>query len=504
MSDNTPRDVQIAIIGAGFGGLGAAARLRQAGFHDLLIFERAGDVGGVWRDNTYPGCACDVQSHLYSLSFAPNPDWSRSYSPQGEIWAYLRRVAAEFDLRGRIRFGHEVLAAAWDDAARRWRIETSRGAFSAAVLVVGSGGLSEPAIPRLPGAERFAGAAFHSARWDHGYDLAGKAVAVIGTGASAIQFIPAIQPLVGRLSVYQRTAPWVIPRNERAFSLAERRLFARFPALRLLARGANYVGREIRVLGFRNPRLMRLLQHSVERSLARSVPDPVLRAKLTPDYIMGCKRVLLSNDYYPAIQQANVELVTAPIAEVRAASIVTADGAERPADAIIYGTGFQVTAQPIAGRITGRAGRTLAEHWSPSPKAHLGTTVAGFPNMFFLQGPGTGLGHSSVLIMIEAQIEHLVGALELMRARGAAAVEPRPEAQAAYVAALDRQMEGTVWTAGGCKSWYLDPSGRNSTLWPGYTWQFRRRVRRFDPAEYALSEAAPAALIHAPDLTRSA
>lgn len=492
MSDRTQRDVHVAIIGAGFGGLGAAARLRRAGFDDLLILERAADLGGVWRDNSYPGCACDVPSQLYSLSFAPNPGWSRSYSGQAEIWAYLRRVAAEFDLLGRIRFGHEVLAAAWDEGARRWRITTSVGALSAAVLVVASGALSEPATPRLPGAEAFAGAAFHSARWDHGYDLAGRAVAVIGTGASAIQFIPAIQPRVARLTVYQRTAPWVVPRRERAFSLAERRLLARFPALRLLARGAVYAGREVAVVAFRRPRLMRAAQRSVERQLARAVPDAALRAKLTPDYTLGCKRVLLSNDYYPAIQRPNVELVTEPIVEVRPGGVVAADGAERPADAIIYATGFRVTSQPIAGRISGRDGRTLAEHWGPSPHAHLGTTVAGFPNMFFLQGPGTGLGHSSVLIMIEAQIEHLVGALELMRRRGVAAVEPLPAAQAAFVAELDRRMAGTVWTAGGCASWYLDASGRNSTLWPGYTWQFRRRVAPFDPAEYRLEPAGAA------------
>lgn len=476
---------RIAIIGAGFGGIGAAVRLLQAGFDDLVIFERADDLGGVWRDNSYPGCACDVPSHLYSFSFAPNPGWSRSFSGQAEIWAYLRRVACEFGVLPYIRFGQEVLAARWDEGRRRWLIETSRGAFAAAALVVGSGALSEPAIPELPGLEQFAGVRFHSAGWDHGYELAGRRVAVVGTGASAIQFVPAIQPQVGRLLLFQRTPPWIVPRVERPIPLAERRLYARFPALQLLQRARVYAVRELLVAAMRHPWLMRLtMQRAAERFLERSVPDPALRAKLTPDYDVGCKRILASNDYFPALQRPNVELITERIVAVTPAGLVTADGVEREADAIIFGTGFKVTAQPIADKIRGREGRTLAEAWGASPRAHLGTTVAGFPNMFVLQGPNTGLGHSSVIYMIERQIEHMVRALRHMRERGATTIEPRPEAQAAFVAAVDRRMRGTVWTAGGCASWYLDAAGRNSTLWPGYTWQFARRLRRFDPAEY--------------------
>jgi cation diffusion facilitator CzcD-associated flavoprotein CzcO len=483
----------IAIIGAGFGGIGAAVRLRQAGFSDLAIFERADDLGGVWRDNSYPGCACDVPSHLYSFSFAPNPGWSRSFSPQPEIWAYLRRVACEFGVLPHVRFGHEVLGATWDEGRRRWLIETSRGSFEAAVLVVGSGALSEPALPALPGLERFAGASFHSARWDHGYDLAGRRVAVVGTGASAIQLIPAIQPQVGRLLVFQRTPPWILPRVERPIALAERRLYARFPALQLLQRARVYAVRELLVAAFRHPRLMRLtLQRAAERFLERSVPDPGLRAKLTPRYAVGCKRILASNDYLPALQRPNVELITGRIVAVTPGGPVTDDGVEHEVDAIIFGTGFKVTTQPIAGKIRGRDGRTLAEIWGESPRAHLGTTVAGFPNMFFLQGPNTGLGHTSVIYMIERQLEHMVRALRHMRERGARTIEPRPGAQAAFVAAVERGMRGTVWTSGGCKSWYLDAAGRNSTLWPGYTWQFARRLRRFDPAEYLLgSYGAP-------------
>jgi cation diffusion facilitator CzcD-associated flavoprotein CzcO len=482
-----PATTQIAIIGAGFGGIGAAVRLLQAGFDNLVIFERAEDLGGVWRDNSYPSCACDVPSHLYSFSFAPNPDWSRSFSGQAEIWAYLRRVACAFGVLPRIRFCHEVLAAMWHEGRRRWLIATSRGPYEAAALVVGSGALSEPAIPELPGLEQFAGASFHSARWDHGYALAGRRVAVVGTGASAIQFVPAIQPVVGQLLVFQRTPPWIVPRVERPIPLAERRLYARFPALQLVQRARVYAVRELLVAAFRHPRLMGLtMQRAAERFLERSVPDPALRARLRPGYDVGCKRILASNDYLPALQRPNVELITERIVAVTPAGLVTADGVERGADAIIFGTGFRVTAQPIAGKIRGREGRTLAETWGASPRAHLGTTVAGFPNMFFLQGPNTGLGHSSVIYMIERQIEHLVRALRHMRERGATTIEPRPEAQAAFVAAVDRGMAGTVWTAGGCRSWYLDAAGRNSTLWPGYTWQFARRLRRFDPSEYLL------------------
>lgn len=476
----------IAIIGAGFGGLGAAIRLRQAGHGDLLIFERAAAIGGVWRDNSYPGCACDVPSHLYSFSFALNPGWSRTYSHRPEIWAYLERCVQHFGLQPHLRFNHALLEAAWNEAEGRWNLRTSQGLYTADTLILASGGLSEPLTPALPGLPSFAGRCFHSARWDHSYDLAGKRVAVIGTGASAVQFIPEIQPKVEQLVVFQRTAPWVMPRRERAFSLAERRLFARFPLLCAAQRGLIYSYRELLVLGMRHPRLMRLLERVALRYLKQSVADPALRAKLTPHYSMGCKRILSSDSYLPAMTQPNVALVTAPIREVRAGSILDAEGAEWPVDAIILGTGFYVTAQPIAEQVRGRDDRTLAEVWDGSPRAHLGTTIAGFPNLFLLQGPNTGLGHTSVLYMMERQIELIVTTLGYLQAHGLRRIEPRPAAQAAWVEAIDRAMEGTVWTAGGCTSWYLDATGRNATLWPGFTWQFRNRLRRFDPAEFEL------------------
>lgn len=476
--------VHVAIAGSGFGGLGMAIRLKQQGLEDFVIFERAQDVGGVWRDNSYPGCACDVQSHLYSFSFAQNPGWTRAFSPQREIWAYLRDCADRFGLRPHLRLGHTVQEACWDDRLQRWHIETSRGAYTADVFIFAMGGLSEPAIPTLPGLERFEGKTMHSARWDHGYDLTGRKVAVIGTGASAIQFVPEIQPKAGKLVLFQRTPPWIIPSEDHPISERMRWVYRRIPGAQRLVRGIIYLLRELLVLGFMHPWLLELAQRAAQRHLERSVPDPVLRAKLTPSYTMGCKRVLISNDYLSSLTRPNVELITEPIREVRERSIVTVDGTEHPVDAIIFGTGFQVTQMPMARFIRGRDGRSLSETWGGSPKAHLGTTVSGFPNLFMLMGPNTGLGHTSVITMLESQIEHVLGALRYLEGRGLAAVEPTPEAQAAFVQHVDTRMSGTVWAQGGCASWYIDATGRNSTLWPGATFTFRRRVAHFEPTEY--------------------
>ncbi|HSU15486.1 NAD(P)/FAD-dependent oxidoreductase [Longimicrobium sp.] len=476
--------VRVAIVGSGFGGLGAAIRLKQEGITDFVLLEPARDVGGTWRDNTYPGCECDVQSHLYSFSFEPNPEWTRSFSPQPEIQAYLQRVAKEFGILPHVRFGHEVRGAAWDDAAQLWRIDTTQGPYSTRVLVMAPGALSDPLVPDIPGLDRFEGRAFHSARWDHSFDLGGKRVAVIGTGASAIQLVPAIQPRVEKLFVFQRTPPWILPRTQRRVGERTHRVYRRFPALQRGMRGMIYLAREAFVLGFRRPRAMRLAEKIARRHLAKSIADPALRAKLTPAWTIGCKRILLSNDYYPALARPNVEVVTDRISAIHPHSIVTANGAECEVDAIVFGTGFLPTDPPLAHAIRGRDGRALTEVWAGSPKAHVGTTVVGFPNLFLLMGPNTGLGHTSVVYMIEAQVEHMIAAMRHLERTGAAALEPRPEAQAAFVDAVDRRMAGTVWTAGGCRSWYLDGTGRNSALWPDFTWRFRRRVATLDPAEY--------------------
>jgi cation diffusion facilitator CzcD-associated flavoprotein CzcO len=480
------QDVRVAIVGSGFAGLGMAIRLREAGIEDFVVLERAHEVGGTWRDNSYPGCACDVPSHLYSFSFAPNPEWTSTFSPQPEILDYLRGCAQRYGVLPHIRFGHELLDASWDEDVQRWRLQTSRGDLTAQLLVLGTGPLSSPAIPDLPGLERFEGTSFHSATWDHDHDLDGERVAVVGTGASAIQFVPQIQPRVGRLHVFQRTAPWIMPRPDRPLRSWERRLYRALPAAQLLMRASIYWARESFVLGFRHPRAMRLGQRLALRHLRRQVADPELRRRLTPTYRVGCKRVLISNDYLPALGRENVEVVTDAIREVRPRSIVTADGVEREVDTIVFGTGFHVTDMPAAERVRGRDGRALAEVWAGSPQAHLGAMVAGYPNLFFLVGPNTGLGHNSIVFMIESQCNYVLDALRLMEAGGAAELDVRPEAQAAYNAHIQEQMRGTVWTSGGCASWYLDARGRNTTLWPTFTWPFRERTRRLDPAHYEM------------------
>jgi cation diffusion facilitator CzcD-associated flavoprotein CzcO len=487
-----PTHLRVAIVGGGFGGLGAAIRLSQEGIDDVLVFEQADDLGGTWRDNAYPGCACDVPSHLYSYSFAPNPHWTRSFSPQEEIWDYLRDCAGRFGILPCLRLGHNVRQTVWDEGRQHWRVETSRGTWTADIVIAATGPLSEPKIPDLPGLDSFQGTAFHSARWDHDRDLRGRQVAVIGTGASAIQFVPEIQPQVARLRVFQRTAPWIWPRHDRALSAAERWLFRTVPGTQRLARSSIWLAREGYTAGFLHPGIMRLSRRVALRHLRRSVPDPEMRARLTPDYTFGCKRVLLSNDYLPALTRPNVALITAGIREVRPGGILTDDGVEHPADTIIFGTGFHVTDSPVGQLARGRDGRTLAEVWQGSPKAHLGTTVSGFPNLFLLLGPNTGLGSTSVVLMIEAQVEYVLRALEFMRATGAATVEPRREVQQAFVAEMDARMRPTVWSVGGCQSWYYDRTGRNSALWPGYTFAYRRRLRRFDPELHLIAPRRPA------------
>jgi cation diffusion facilitator CzcD-associated flavoprotein CzcO len=478
--------VRVAVIGAGFAGLCAAIRMKELGLHDFVVLERGDDVGGTWRDNTYPGAACDVPSHLYSFSFAPNPEWTRSFSPQPEIQAYLRRCASDFGIYPHVRFGVEVASAVWNDERQRWTLATTAGTVEAQFLIGAMGALSEPAVPALPGLDRFEGETFHSAEWDHDLDLRGRHVASIGTGASAIQYVPEIAPSVGALDVYQRTPPWIIPRTDRAISRAERWVYRRVPAVQRLVRSLIYWSRESYVLGFTRTRtLMRVPERIARTHLARQVPDPQLRARLEPDYAIGCKRILISNDYYPTLSRDNVNLVTDGIREVRARSIVAADGTERPADVIIFGTGFAVTDIPAADRIWGRNGLLLREAWRDGMQAYKGTTIAGFPNFFMLVGPNTGLGHTSMVYMIEAQVSYVLDALRQMMRLGIEALDVRPQVQAAANAELQERMAGTVWTTGGCASWYLDPQGRNTTLWPDFTFRFRTTTRRFDLAAYA-------------------
>ena len=481
-------ETEVLIVGAGFAGLGTAIRLAQQRRRDFTVIERADEVGGTWRDNTYPGLICDVPSHLYSFSFAPNPEWSRTYPGQAEILRYLRACADRYGVRRHIRFGTELTSARWDGAASRWRVETTTGSFSTRFLVLGVGGLSAPRMPEVPGLDRFAGTMFHSAAWRHDHDLRGERVAVVGTGASAIQFIPRIQPQVSRLLVLQRTPPWVLPHPGRRLTRAERWLSRRVPGLLHARRLGVYLVREAMVPGLTiDARLNGGLEEIARRHLRRQVRDPLLRARLTPRYRIGCKRIVISNDFYPSLTRANVDLVAEPLVEVRERSLVSADGREHAVDTIIAGTGFHVSDPPYATQVAGRGGRTLAQTWDGSPQAYMATSIAGYPNLFVLGGPNSGVGHTSLVFMIEAQIAHVLDALELCRRQRLTSIEVKPSAQAAFNADVQHRMERTVWATGGCASWYYDARGRNTTLWPAFTAQFAARARHIDARAYRLT-----------------
>ncbi|WP_410654282.1 flavin-containing monooxygenase [Amycolatopsis sp. lyj-112] len=473
----------VVIVGTGFSGLGMAIQLRKEGREDFVILEKADDVGGTWRDNTYPGCACDIPSHMYSFSFEQNPGWSRAYSPQPEIWRYMREVADKYDLRRFTRFGQEMTGARWDADENRWHVTAKSGEeFVAPALVAGVGALHLPQIPKLPGIERFQGRAFHSARWEHDYDLTGKRVAVVGTGASAIQFVPQIAKDVAELTLFQRTPPWIMPKPDREMPVALRNTFRSVPLLQRAFRNVLYWMLEARAIGFNgHPAVMKLGQRIAKRNIFKGVKDPELRRKLTPDYTMGCKRVLVSNDYYPALARDNVDVVTDGVTEVREHSVVDGAGVEHEVDAIIYGTGFHVTDAFDDLEIIGRDGRNLGKEWSSEGmRTYQGITVSGFPNLFFLLGPNTGLGHNSVVFMIEAQISYVAQALRFARGK---AIDPRPEAQERFNTEIQRKLAKGIWTQGGCKSWYLDAKGVNRTIWPGFTWRYwldTRKVRRED------------------------
>ncbi|MCK0538389.1 flavin-containing monooxygenase [Alcanivorax quisquiliarum] len=479
-------DVEVAIIGTGFAGLGMAIRLKQSGQTSFVLLERESEVGGTWRDNHYPGAACDVPSHLYSFSFAPNPDWSRKYPTQPELYDYLRRVANDHGLYPFIRFNETLESARFDEESGLWEVKSTGGVLTARSVVMASGGLAEPKLPDIPGVENFQGKTFHSARWDHDYDLAGKRVAVIGSGASAIQLVPEIARQAGQLDVYQRTPNWIIPRQDRAYLGAEKQLFRKLPLARQLHRAAIYWGHESRVMGLvLNPKLMTVFQKLAEWHIRRQVKDATLRERVTPDYTIGCRRILISNDWYPALQQPNVELVTEGIREIRANSIVTADGQEREIDVLVFATGFYATENPIAEVVSGRNGETLAHAWRDGEEAYLGTLVNGFPNLFFIIGPNTGLGHTSMIFMIESQVEYIARLLALRERRGAGLIEVRPEVQQRYNDRLQKRLGNSIW-ATGCDSWYKHRNGKITALWPGFTFEFRLRTSRFNPGDYQL------------------
>jgi cation diffusion facilitator CzcD-associated flavoprotein CzcO len=480
-------ETEVAVIGTGFAGLGMAIKLKAAGI-PFVVLEAAHDVGGTWRDNTYPGCACDIPSELYSFSFEPSTEWSRDYPAQPEILAYLRRCVVKYGLRPHVRLGAEVAEVRWDDSSHTWTLSLRSGdSVRARAVVSAMGGLSRPHVPDVPGLASFAGDTFHSQQWNHEVDLTGKRVAVIGTGASAIQFVPKIAPAVAHLTLFQRSAPWILPKRDRPVTAGRRAVRRWVPFAAALRRKLIYWMLEIRVLGFTSfPQLNRKVEALALAFMERQIKDPVLRAKLTPDYRMGCKRILLASDYFPALARDNVDLITGGVREVRPHGVVDTRGVEHPADVLILATGFRATDAVSPVTITGRQGHTIAQAWRDGMEAFLGITVSGFPNFFLLVGPNTGLGHNSMVFMIEAQIAYVMQALQ--HARGGNVLDVLPQAQQRFNRALQKRMAKTVWTSG-CRSWYLDANGKNTTLWPGFSFVYRLRTRRFDPAAYAEASA---------------
>lgn len=483
------RHFDVIVIGGGASGIGAAIRPRQAGITDFAVLEKAQDLGGTWRDNTYPGCACDVPSALYSFSFAPNPEWTRAFARQPEIRAYLDDVARRHGVPAHMRFGAEVLSSRWNERGGVWELDTTAGHYSARVVIAGAGPWHEPNIPDLPGLSGFDGEMFHSARWNHDFDLTGKRVAVIGTGASAIQFVPEIQPAVERLHLFQRTAQWALPKPDHYVPRAERWLMRTFPAAQRALRAAEYTAMEAFGVGFRHPWMLRQIQRIGLLHLRATVRDPALRKALTPDYTLGCKRLLMSNSYYPALTRPNVDVHATGVREIKGNTVVGADGTAAEVDAIIFGTGFHILDMPVASRVFDGAGRSLDDHWQGSPQAYLGTTVAGFPNAFLLLGPSLGTGHSSAFSILEAQLDYTISAIRGLFDGGWSHVDVRPEVQEKFNAEVQDALGGTVYNSGGCSSYYLDVNGRNSFNWPWSTSELSRRIKRFDPTEYRISWA---------------
>ncbi|GAA3228420.1 NAD(P)/FAD-dependent oxidoreductase [Actinocorallia longicatena] len=489
---------RVAIIGAGFGGIGLGILLKQAGI-PFVVLEKAGGIGGTWRDNVYPGAACDVPSHLYSFSFERKTDWTRRFAEQPEILAYLEHCVDAYGLAPHLRLDTEVTEARFLDG--RWRLSVTakedreNGAeenggrenrdgdeiIEADVLVSACGQLNRPSIPSIPGLETFGGTVFHSARWDHSHDLTGRRVAVIGTGASAIQFVPHVAEQAAELTVYQRTAPYVIPKPDRVYGAVTRRLLGRVPALHDLDRLRTYLFFESRALGFVTyPPALKTMEASFRRTLKQAVPDRALRAKLHPDHPLGCKRVLISDDYYPALQRPNVALVTDPIKEVRQNAVVTEDGRVRTADTLILGTGFRSTEFLAPMAVHGRNGRELSEEWRDGAQAHLGITVHGFPNLYLLYGPNTNLGHNSIIYMLESQFSYVMACI-----RSGHTLEVRKDVQNAFNDEVRRRMRTTVWNTG-CTSWYQTADGKHVNNWPGYTFAYRRATRRPDPRDFSV------------------
>ena len=492
MTDKTIiHETSIIIVGAGFGGLGMAMKLKEHGVDDFVILERAEDVGGAWRDNTYPGVACDVPSHLYSFSYMPKPDWSRVFSPGGEIWDYLRDCARKSGLVPHIHFGANLEKASWDESARLWTVETPLGTWQAKFLITATGVLADAVLPNIPGMDGFAGDTFHSSKWDHSVSLEGKRIGIVGSGASAIQIVPEMTKVAKELVVFQRSAPYIIPRPDRAYSDAEKRTFARLPeTMDDLRENIFWFGESMFAQRRNVPTAVAEARKMALDHLADQVQDEGLRAKLTPDYEIGCKRVLIANNYFPCFNEDHVTLETSALASVEGGTAKAVSGNAYDVDVLVFATGFDAPEPPVAKVVHGKSNKRLVDQWDMGMQAYDSTAIPGFPNMFMVLGPNTGLGHHTMVFMIEAQVDYILGALDFMKERGFDVLEAKPEAEAAYLQGIEARAAGTVWVEGGCKFWYRDPrSDRLTVLWPDFAYAFRDENGTFHPEGYTATTA---------------
>lgn len=475
---------KLIILGSGFGGLAAAIRLSQSGENDFIVLEQASDVGGVWRDNIYPGCVCDVPSHLYSFSFFPNSNWSNHFPAREEIHDYIKNCVSKFNLFSHIKFNHKMLQMNWDEAQAQWVIKTNQGVFKSQFVIGAFGSLSVPKIPQLPGVNNFQGESFHSSAWPKKYSAKNLNVAVIGTGASAIQIIPQLQNVAKNVIVFQRTPPWILPRPEGKISERLKDCFKRFPLLQKALRLKIFLALELNVFGFLNPYLMSRAQLKALDHLNSSIEDPGLAKQLTPNYSIGCKRILLSNDYYPSFNNPNQKLINSTVSEVGKSTLLDNMGNRHDVDTIIYATGFKIVDNPTSDVIFGKNKASLSQFWSGTPHAYLGTTIANFPNLFILQGPNSGLGHSSIIFMLESQVEHILKLIHFVAQKPAQIIEVKAEVQHNFNQSIRLKMKKSIWLQGGCSSWYLDANGNNVSLWPGSSLSFRKATQNASMDSY--------------------
>lgn len=479
--------LDVAVFGAGFSGIGAAIKLKEANFTNFVVFEKAAEIGGVWRENTYPGCACDVPSALYSYSYAPNPEWSRMFARQEEIKQYIKQTAKTFNVMQYVRLNHEMQETHWDDDQKHWEIKTSQGVYYARFIIMACGPMHEPVYPKIKGLTSFKGEIFHSARWNHDYDLTDKRVAVIGSGASAIQFVPEIQPKVAKLTLLQRTPQWVMPKVDQHVPSVLQKLFDQWPVTQQLVRGGVYGVYESLNNGSHHPDLIKPLENVARWNIRRAIKDPILRDKLIPDFTIGCKRILQSSDWYPALAQSNVEVLRTGVTEIKGNTVTASNGSQHEVDAIILGTGFEVSNPPIAKKIRGKSGKTLAEVWDGSPTGYLGTMTTECPNAFVMIGPNSAITNSAFII-IEAQVSMIVEALTKARQNNILTIEVNPERQTQFNDEVQQALQNTVWNVGGCSSYFIDANGRNSTVWPWSTFEMRRRMAKFDLKDYVINQ----------------